>query len=86
LQSRYHWALGEGLVASGSTTRGLTQLQLAAKLGESDPQLYVDIGDAEQQLGHPAEAQAAYRTAITIDPYFRPARDRLAGKDVPASG
>jgi O-antigen ligase len=86
LQGRYHWMLGEGLVAIGSTSRGQTQLQLAAKLGESDPQLYVDLGDAEQQLGHPAEAQAAYRRAITIDPYFKPARDRLAGKGVPPPG
>ena len=86
VQGRYHWALGQGLVAIGSTSRGLTQMQLAAKLGESDPQLYVDIGDADEQLGHAAEAQAAYRTAVIIDPYFRPARDRLAGKGVPPSG
>jgi hypothetical protein len=86
LQGRYHWALGQGLVAIGSTSRGLAQMQLAAKLGESDPQLYVDIGDADEQLGRAVEAQAAYRMAVTIDPYFRPARDRLAGKGVPASG
>jgi O-antigen ligase len=85
LQGRYHWALGQGLVAIGSTSRGLTQLQLAAKLGESNPQLYVDIGDADQQLGRSAEAQAAYRMAVVIDPYFRLARDRLAGKGVPPS-
>ena len=86
LQGRYHWALGQGLVAIGSTSRGLAQMQLAAKLGESDPQLYLDIGDADEQLGRAVEAQAAYRMAVTIDPYFRPARDRLAGKGVPASG
>jgi Flp pilus assembly protein TadD len=61
-------------------------MQLAAKLGESDPQLYLDIGDADEQLGRAVEAQAAYRMAVTIDPYFRAARDRLAGKGVPASG
>jgi hypothetical protein len=59
---------------------------LAARLGESDPQVYVDIGDAEQSLGHTMEAQAAYRMAIKIDPYFVPARQRLAGKGVPAPG
>jgi O-antigen ligase len=86
LQSRYHWALGQGLVAAGSTTRGLTQLQLAAELGETDPQLYVDLGDTQQRLGHSAQAQAAYRMATVIDPYFRPARDRLAGRGVPPLG
>jgi O-antigen ligase len=86
LQARYHWVLGEGLVAIGSTSRGLDQMKLAGKLGESDPQLYVDIGDTEQQLGRPAEARAAYRMALTIDPFYRPAKDRLAGKGLPASG
>ena len=86
LQARYHWILGEGLVASGSTSRGLDQMKLAGKLGESDPQLYVDIGDTEQRLGHSAEARAAYRMALTIDPFYRPAKDRLAGKGVPPSG
>ena len=86
LQARYHWILGEGLVASGSTSRGLDQMKLAGKLGESDPQLYVDIGDTEQRLGRSAEARAAYRMALTIDPYYRPAKDRLAGTGAPASG
>jgi len=86
LQGRYHWVLGQGLVAIGSTSRGLDQMKLAGRLGESDPQLYVDIGDAEQQLGHSAEARAAYRMALTIDPFYRPAKSRLAGIAVPASG
>jgi O-antigen ligase len=85
-QARYHWVLGEGLVATGSTSRGLDQMKLAGKLGESDPQLYVDIGDTEQRLGRSAEARAAYRMALTIDPFYRPAKDRLAGRGVPASG
>jgi len=85
-QGRYHWVVGQGLVAIGSTSRGLDQMRLAGRLGESDPQLYVDIGDAEQQLGRPAEARAAYRMALAIDPFYRPAKDRLAGIGVPASG
>ncbi|HEX3508659.1 MAG TPA: O-antigen ligase family protein [Candidatus Dormibacteraeota bacterium] len=86
LQGRYHWQLGQQLVAAGSTSRGQTQLQLAARLGESDPQLFVDLGDADQRLGRSADAQAAYRMAVIIDPYFKPARDRLAGKGVPPPG
>jgi Flp pilus assembly protein TadD len=86
LQGRYHWALGQGLVAAGSTSRGLDQMMLAAKLGESDPQLYVDIGDTEQRLGRSAEAHAAYRMALKIDPYYRPAILRLAANGAPATG
>jgi O-antigen ligase len=86
LQGRYHWALGEGLVASGLPTGGLNEMLLAAQLGESDPQLYVDIGDAEQGLGRSADAHAAYQMALKIDPFFVPARQRLTGKGVPASG
>jgi O-antigen ligase len=86
LQGRYHWALGKGLVAVGSKSRGLTQMLLAARLGESDPGLYVDIGDAQVGLGRLAEAVAAYRMALSIDPFYTPARQRLAGTGVPASG
>jgi tetratricopeptide (TPR) repeat protein len=86
LQARYHWVLGEGLVALGSTSRALDQLKLAGRLGESDPQLYVDIGDTEQRLGRPDDARKAYRMALLIDPFYRLAKDRLAGKGVPASG
>jgi O-antigen ligase len=85
-QGRYHWVLGQRLVAAGSTSRGLDQMKLAGRLGESDPQLYVDIGDAEQRLGLAPEARAAYRMAVVIDPYFRPAIDRLAGKGLPPPG
>ncbi|HXC79431.1 MAG TPA: hypothetical protein VNU19_20540, partial [Candidatus Acidoferrum sp.] len=86
LSGRYHWVLGQGLAAAGSASRALSELQLAANLGESDPQLYVDLGDADQRLGRTTEAQAAYRMAVLIDPYFTPARDRLAGKGVPPEG
>jgi O-Antigen ligase len=78
LQGRYHWQYGEGLIAIGSASRGLDELLAAARLGESNPQLYVDIGDAEQALGRSGDARAAYRTAIEIDPYFVTARRRLA--------
>jgi O-antigen ligase len=82
LQGRYAWKFGDGLVAIGSTSRGLSELLLAARLGESDPQLYVDIGDAEQGLGRSVEARAAYQMALKIDPYFVLASQRLADKKV----
>jgi O-antigen ligase len=86
LQGKYHWAFGQGLVAIGSPSSGLNEMQLAATLGESDPQLYVDIGDTERGLGRPDEATAAYRMALKIDPFNVTARRRLAGIGVPPSG
>jgi O-antigen ligase len=83
LQGKYHWALGQGLVAMGSSSRGLNQMLLAGRLGEDDPQLYVDIGDAESGLGRSAEARAAYQMALKIDPFNVAAHHRLAGIGVP---
>jgi tetratricopeptide (TPR) repeat protein len=78
LQGRYHWLLGQSLVQTGPSSRSLDEMLLAGRLGESNPQLYVDIGDAGQRLGRAAEARAAYRMALTIDPYYAPALKRLA--------
>jgi O-antigen ligase len=79
LQSQYHRALGEALLAQGSRTEGLAELRLAASLGATDPALYVQIGDEELREGDVAKARADYRMALTIDPYWAPARQRLAG-------
>jgi O-antigen ligase len=86
LQGKYHWALGQGLVVIGSPTKGLDEMLMAGRLGESDPQLYVDIGDAEWGLGRTADATAAYRMALKIDPFNATAGKRLAGIAVPPSG
>jgi hypothetical protein len=79
LQSQYHRALGEALLSQGSRGEGLAELRLAAKLGATDPALYVEIGDEELRNNDVAQARADYRMALTIDPYWAPARQRLAG-------
>jgi O-antigen ligase len=78
LQSRYHWNLGRSLTASGDERAGLAELQRAADLGETEPQLYVDLGDAELKLGDDASARRDYQRALVIDPYYAPAHQRLA--------
>jgi len=78
LQARYHWALGQGLVARGSAAQGVEEMRHAAALGESDPGLYVELGDAEAQLGRIADARRDYRRALEIDAYYAPASQRLA--------
>ncbi|HXJ49338.1 MAG TPA: O-antigen ligase family protein [Candidatus Acidoferrum sp.] len=78
LQARYHWALGQAFVAHGSQAEGVVELRRAADLGETEPGLYVELGDAEAQLGRTADARGDYRQALVIDPYYAPASQRLA--------
>ena len=78
LQARYHWALGLDLVARGSISRGVDELRRAADLGETEPGLYVELGDREQQLGRSAQARTDYKRALEIGPYYAPASERLA--------
>lgn len=78
LQAQYHWSLGEGLIAKGDLRGGVAELQRAANLGETEPGLYVELGDRETQLGDHAAAKAAYRRALEIDPYYTPAQQRLS--------
>src|SRR5712692_7426923 len=78
LQSRYHWNLGRSLVASGDSRGGLAELQKAADLGETEPQVYIDLGDAELKLGDDAAARRDYQRALVIDPYYALAHQRLA--------
>ena len=78
LQARYHWALGEALVAHGSPSQGVDEMTRAADLGETEPGLYVELGDAEAQLGRVTSARRDYQRALKIDPYYSPATQRLA--------
>jgi len=79
LQSEYHRALGKTLIAQGDRPGGLQELRLAGRLGNSDPGLYVELGDEELQQGDPAAARADYEMALTINPFWQPALQRLAG-------
>jgi O-antigen ligase len=77
LQARYHWDHGLSLATSGDGKAGVAELRRAADLGETEPQLYVDLGDAELKLGDRASARRAYQMALLIDPYYGPAHQRL---------
>jgi hypothetical protein len=79
LQAQYHWALGRGLIASGQVQVGAAELKRAADLGETEPGLYVELGDRDLQLGSRAQARRDYQRALEIDPYYTPAQQRLAG-------
>jgi O-antigen ligase len=79
LQAQYHWTWGQTLIARGELARGVDELRQAGRLGETDPGLYVELGDREMQLGRRAQARANYARALQIDPYYAPAQQRLAG-------
>ena len=78
LQARYHWALGQALVAQNQKSRGVDEMLRAADLGETEPGLYVELGDAEAQLNRFADARRDYKRALQIDPFYAPASQRLA--------
>jgi O-antigen ligase len=77
LQAQYHWALGQGLAARGDIAGGAGELRRAADLGETEPALYVELGDREAQLGRRDEARRAYERALRVDPFYAPAKQRL---------
>jgi hypothetical protein len=77
-QSQYHRAYGESLIGQGYRGDGLQELRLAASLGNSDPGLWVELGDEELALGDADAARADYRMALVIDPFWDPAKQRLA--------
>ena len=78
LQARYHWSLGEALVAQGDRSSGVVEMLRATDLGETEPSLYVELGDTQLQLGRISQARDAYRRALVIDPFYAPAAQRLA--------
>lgn len=78
LQARYHWELGLNEIGKGHAKAGVAELRRAADLGETEPEVYVDLGDAELRLGDSASARRDYEMALVIDPYYAPARQRLA--------
>src|SRR2546429_7354719 len=66
LQAQYHWALGT-----------VPELQHAADLGETDPAMYIALGDGYAKLGQHDRAARAYGRALEIDPFYAPAAQRL---------
>lgn len=67
LQAQYHWSIGT-----------IPELQRAADLGETTPDMYVTLGDEEARAGDVPAARRAYERALEIDPFFTPASQRLA--------
>ncbi|HYT12826.1 MAG TPA: O-antigen ligase family protein [Candidatus Nitrosopolaris sp.] len=78
LQTQYHWNLGYSRLNTGDLRGAVAELQRATDLGATEPQVYIDLGDAELKLGDRAAARRAYERALFIDPYSAAAHQRLA--------
>jgi Flp pilus assembly protein TadD len=66
-------------VTQGKVAQGVEEMRRAADLGETEPGLYVELGDREAELGRSAQARRDYERALQIDPFYAPASQRLAG-------
>ena len=77
LQAQYWWGLADLDLGQGALRSGVADLQRAADLGETDPTLYVQLGDRRLALDDRAGARRAYERALEIDPYFTPAKEKL---------
>jgi len=72
-------ALADLLAKTGERDGALDQLRQVTKQNSQDPDLFERIGDLETALQHPAEARAAYQSALALRP-ARAARKRLENK------
>ena len=72
-------ALAGLLAKSGDSDGALKELKELSKQNTQDSGLYEQIGDLEAAKQHPAEAKAAYETALGLAP-DRDARKRLGNK------
>jgi tetratricopeptide (TPR) repeat protein len=78
-------ALADLLAKIGDRDGALDQLRQVTKQNSQDPDLFERIGDLEAARQHPAEAQAAYQSALNLKP-VRAERKRIEKKLKSAGG
>jgi tetratricopeptide (TPR) repeat protein len=72
-------ALADLLAKTGDRAGALDQLHQVTKVDSQNPDLFERIGDLEAARQHPAEARAAYQSALALKP-ARGARKRIENK------
>jgi len=80
-----HNALADLLAKTGDRDGALDQLRQVTKVDSQDPDLFERIGDLEVARQHPAEARAAYQSALGLKP-ARAMRKRIENKLKNAGG
>jgi tetratricopeptide (TPR) repeat protein len=76
--SRMHYFLGLSLYSAGQADASVAELRRSAELDSNDVRPRLALGVAYQQLNHVAEAEAAWESALVIDPNSITALDWLA--------
>jgi tetratricopeptide (TPR) repeat protein len=74
-----HNALADLLAKTGDRDGAIEQLQQVSKQDSRDPDLFERLGDLEAARQHPAEARAAYQSALGLKP-ARAMRKRIENK------
>jgi tetratricopeptide (TPR) repeat protein len=74
-----HLALGGLLAKSGDADAALAELRNVSKQDSQNPQVFEQIGDLEAGRQHPADARAAYQSALDLKP-DRSVRKRINNK------
>lgn len=72
------YLLGITYLSAGESQPAITELRLAARLAPHDPRARLALGTALNRVGREAEAEAAWREALAIDPTSRTGLDWLA--------
>jgi Flp pilus assembly protein TadD len=72
-------ALADLLAKTGDRNGALDQLREVTRQGSQNPELFERIGDLEAARQHPAEARAAYQSALELKP-ARAERKRIENK------
>ncbi|MBV8666821.1 MAG: tetratricopeptide repeat protein [Burkholderiaceae bacterium] len=70
-------ALGKALLLSGRTQEALAPLERATKIASNDPDSFIDLGTALQNLGRFADAEKCYRQVVKLNPTSAVMRDTL---------
>ena len=76
--ARMHYFLGLSLYSSGQVDPSIAELRRSVELDSNDVQARLALGVAYHQLGHAADAEAAWESALAIDPNSTTALDWLA--------
>ncbi len=69
--------MGSAYVALGRYQDGVESLSAALARGKPTAEMFAQLGEAQLLAGHPAEAAAAARQALALEPQHQPSRNLL---------
>jgi tetratricopeptide (TPR) repeat protein len=76
--SLYRQRLGRLLFTLGDFSGAEHHLKMAVEHGGRAPEIQYQLGRVAEETGRPGEALAHFETALTSDPAYKPALEKLA--------